>query len=322
MPAPLPPKLSGEVFTVADAHLLGVGDGRLRRRDLTRPFHGVRTPALAPSPAAASGSAAEDEDERWLRRRAVARERARQYSVQMTADQFFSHVTAAILHGLPLPARLIDRSAVDVGTSARSGRRRGRGVIGHLIPADRARIVFVDGLRVAAAVDVWCQLATVLPLDELVMVGDALVCRNRPPATMAQLEAAVHRHGGLPGARRLREAFALVRPRTDSPRETVIRLIIVRGGLPEPVVNARLVNRFGAFMAFGDLAYLLYKILVEYDGGQHRNDEKQFHRDIDRLDEPMEEGWRVIRINKTHHPRSIVYKVRTALLTRGWTPPS
>lgn len=180
-PAPLPPTLSGDVFTVADAHLLGVGDGRLRRRDLMRPFHGVRAPALAPSLAPATENKDATEDERWLRKRAVARERARQYSVQMTGDQYFSHVTAAILHGLPLPARLIERSAVDVGTSARSGRRRGRGVVGHLIPADRARIVSVDGLQVAAAVDAWCQLATVLTLDELVMVGDALVCRTHQP---------------------------------------------------------------------------------------------------------------------------------------------
>lgn len=316
-PSSLPPQLRGTSFTVADAHLLGVNDGRLRRRDLVRPFHGVRA-AAPPSTLEMPAT----ESERWARLLSGARERALQYSVRMTGDQFFSHATAAILHGLPLPTRCITRPIIDVGTSVRAGRRRGRGVAGHLVPAERARIVFVENVPVASVVDVWCQLSTVLTLDELVIVGDSLVCRQRPPATMAQLEAAVRRHAGLAGACRLREAFALVRPRSDSPRETVLRLIIVRGGLPEPQVNVRLVNRFGAFMAFGDLVYLLYKILLEYDGGQHREDEEQFHRDIDRLDEPMEEGWRVIRFNKTHLPHTIVDRVRTALLDRGWTPPS
>lgn len=318
-PASLPPQLRGASFTVADAHLLGVGDGRLRRRDLARPFHGVRAPAT-PSARSTPGAPATGA-EPWAQSLAAARERARQYSVRMTGDQFFSHVTAAILHGLPLPARCLMQPNVDVGTSVRAARRRGRGVAGHLIPAERARLVFVTNLPVASVVDVWCQLSTVLTLDELVIVGDSLVRRNRPPATMAQLAAGVARHAGLAGARRLREAFALVRPRTDSPKETVLRLIIVRGGLPEPEVNVRLVNRFGAFLAFGDTVYLLYKILVEYDGGQHREDEKQFHRDVDRLDDLAEEGWRVIRFNKTHSPHTIVERVRTALIGRGWTPP-
>lgn len=41
-----------------------------------------------------------------------------------------------------------------------------------------------------------------------------------------------------------------------------------------------------------------------------------------RLDEVMEESWRVIRINKSHlrRPAVIDYKIRTALLAAGWRP--
>ncbi len=86
-----------------------------------------------------------------------------------------------------------------------------------------------------------------------------------------------------------------------------------------------LVNRYGAFMALGDLVYVRYRILIEYDGGVHREDEKQFHKDIDRLDEPMEEGWRVIRVNNSHlgvRKHALVARIRRALLDRGWTPPA
>ncbi|TFC75942.1 hypothetical protein E3T23_14480 [Cryobacterium cheniae] len=314
-PSELPPELGDGPFSVADAHQLGVNSGRLRRSDLARPFYGVRAPlgrgqSLPPT----------SDADRWARIRAAARTRAEHYAVQMPADQFFSHATAALLHGLPLPIRLLEQSIVDVGTSVRTRRRRGKGVRGHFIPLDRVRIVRVGHLSVASAVDAWVQLSTVLTLDELIILGDSLVRRQRPPSTMAELCAAVARQAGLPGARRLREALILVRPRTDSPKETVLRLLIVRAGLPEPEVNVTLRNRFGAFMALGDLAYRRYKVLIEYDGGQHREDERQFHRDIDRLDEPMEEGWRVIRVNKSHLPQAIIARIRTALLDRGWVP--
>lgn len=241
----------------------------------------------------------------------------------MPTGQFFSHVTAALLHGLPLPLRLLEQTDVDVGTNLRTRRRKGRGVRGHLIPAEHAHVILVDQLPVSSAIDVWTQLSAVLTLDELVMLGDALVRRHKPLATMEELAAAVTRHTGHSGARRLREALTLVRPRTDSARETQTRLLIVRAGLPEPEVNPALTNRFGEFLAYGDLVYRQYKILIEYDGGHHRDDEVQFHRDIDRLDALMAEGWRVIKVNKTHlgsASHATAERIRRALLDAGWRP--
>lgn len=214
---------------------------------------------------------------------------------------------------------------IDAATSVRTRRRTGTKVRGHLIPADSVTVVDVGGLPVASVVDTWRQLCTTLTLDELIIMGDALVCRQRPPATMAELEDAVGRQAGRPGARLLREAFRHVRPCTDSPRETVLRLIILRAGLPEPEVNGEILGRFGEFLAWGDLLYRRYKVLTEYDGEGHREDEKQFHRDVDRLDALMEENWRVIRYNKSHlGPRKneIEGRIRRALIERGWHPPS
>ncbi|MGO4690258.1 endonuclease domain-containing protein [Glaciibacter sp. 2TAF33] len=241
----------------------------------------------------------------------------------MPSDQFFSHVTAALLHGLPLPRRFLERRSLDVATAVRGRRRSGVGVHGHLVPHVGMVEANTDGLGVASVVDVWCQLATSLSLDELIVVGDSLVRRQRPLATLVQLEQAVASHSGRPGVRRLREALALVRVRTDSPRETRLRLIIVRAGLPEPEVNAEIVDRYGVFLAWGDLVYPHQRVLVEYDGEQHRDDEEQFHRDVDRVDALMEEGWRVIRFNKSHlGPRQpeIIGRIRRALLERGWNP--
>ena len=115
-------------------------------------------------------------------------------------------------------------------------------------------------------------------------------------------------------------AASLVRARTDSPRETVSRLALIRAGLPEPAVNFEIRDAEGRFVAFGDLAFPQYKVLVEYDGGQHREDEKQFNRDINRLDDIMQLDWRVVRINKSHSSAQMVAKATAALRSRGWTP--
>ena len=111
-------------------------------------------------------------------------------------------------------------------------------------------------------------------------------------------------------------------PGVDSPKETVIRLMVVSGGLPEPHVNATILNRYGAFLALGDMVYPEFKVLVEYGGRHHFASEEQALRDIDRLDDLMEEGWRVIRLNKTHLGRAatVMGKVRKALMDAGWRP--
>lgn len=80
------------------------------------------------------------------------------------------------------------------------------------------------GVPAVHPVDAWCQLAVHASVTELVLVGDALVRRRKPIAQRDDLRDAVKRWAGRRGAGRLREAEALVRDRTDSPRETRLRL--------------------------------------------------------------------------------------------------
>ena len=199
---------------------------------------------------------------------------------------------------------------------------RVNGIVGHQVEAELARVAARGGLRVASPIDAWCQLSTVLWLDDLIAVGDALVRRQHPLASMDELSDAVQRWAGRRGVKRLRFAFSMVRSGVDSPKETAIRLILIRGRLPEPEVNGTILSRSGAFLAMGDLVYRGHKVLVEYDGDHHFDSVAQAHHDIDRLDRVMAEGWRVIRLNKTHLGRSdvVVNKVRTALRNAGWSP--
>ncbi|TFD64395.1 DUF559 domain-containing protein [Cryobacterium ruanii] len=241
----------------------------------------------------------------------------------MSKSDFFSHLTAARVHGLPLPFAVERTQTLDVSTEAPALRDRVCGIRGHHVAPKTIAVVEVQGLRVTSAVDTWCQLSTVLGLDDLIRIGDALVRRRHPFAVMGDLLAAVRRYSGHRGVKLLREALIWIRPGVDSPRETDLRLLLVRAGLPEPEVNGVILNRMGVKLATGDLVYRRYRVLLEYDGGQHRTDEEQYHWDIDRLDNLMEDTWRVIRINKSHlrtRPALVIRKVQTALRAAGWQP--
>jgi hypothetical protein len=176
---------------------------------------------------------------------------------------------------------------------------------------------------VVTALDAWCQLAAELTIRELVVMGDGLVRRRHPLATLAELDAAVSRHAGRRGHRKLVAALGSVWPRTDSPAETELRLDLVESGLPEPEVNVDILDSSGRLIAIGDLVYRRYRVIVEYDGDHHRRDPVQYARDIDRLDDLAGAGWRVVRFNRSHRGirrRQRLERAREALLTAGWTP--
>ncbi|MFC5928991.1 DUF559 domain-containing protein [Cryobacterium melibiosiphilum] len=296
---PLPDDFRSRPFSTREARARGVSLGRLRSADLLKPFPAVRE-VRTPTPSIDTACAS--------------------YGERMPPSQSFSHATAARLHGLPLPRRVQAAGVIEVSVELPGQCPRVVGVRGHRVTAGSVRTVLVRGFRVAAPVDTWCQLASVLSLDELIVVGDALVRRQSPPATLPELRAAVADFAGHRGAKKLREALIWVRAGVDSPRETELRLLLVRAGLPEPEINGIIRNRLGVKIATGDIVYRRYKVLVEYDGGQHRTDEEQYHWDVDRLDAIMAEGWRVIRINKSHlrTRNRAVFKVEKALTSAGW----
>lgn len=307
---PLPRALSSEPFAVAEALRLGVSEDRLRHPEFVRPFRGVRE--------LANRGTAQSTDP-WELRAADLRRRTRAFAVRMSPHHAFSHVTAAELLMLRLPGRLQTGTAIDVGSVAPARALRAAGVRRHELLARTPLTQSAEGLQVTSPIETWIALASVLRVDELIVLGDGLVCRKNPIATVDQLEEAVECAKRRPGVKKLRRAMLEIRQNTDSARETLLRLMLVRAGLPEPEINGELVNEYGAFVAFGDILYRKERVLVEYDGGGHRQDEKQFHRDINRLDDVMELDFRVIRVNKDlmERPAVLLRKVRDALERRS-----
>ena len=316
----LPDALRASGFRSSTARALGVPRGRLGRKDLAKPFHGVRVPAG--SLAILDECHLDGIDDYWHSLEAIAVARADAVRPLLADEVVLSHVTAARLLGLPLPARLRRDLSVHVSVGRCADRPQIAGVQAHFAPRDMHATVEIDGRRVTDPVQTWCALAALLRLDELVAVGDDLVRRIDPPSTMDELRAAVSRSAGRYGAKKLRAALELVRERTDSPKETELRLLLASGGIPEPIVNHPLFDARGRFIRHGDLALPHHMVLVEYNGEQHRTDVDQFRLDTEQLERIIGAGWLVVQVVKAHmtHPTRVFQRVRSALTSRGWRP--
>ncbi|MFJ6653399.1 endonuclease domain-containing protein [Microbacterium sp. NPDC091313] len=298
-----------DAFAATTAYALGLTRAQLRRAGITTPRSGVRR-MQHPPPAGETP---------WERREREHLERIGDEVARLPAGAAISHVSAAVLHGLPL--RML-RIGDDVHVTAPSdeSRRRRKGTVVHPLPRDAAGFVRPFGFAVTDPVTTWCALAATVSVDELIAIGDALVCRQNPVATLEDLHAAVRHHGQRWGVKRLRDALLQVRARTDSPRETELRLILVRGGLPEPDVNASTRGYGGRHVKWGDLVHPDYRVLTEYDGEQHRTDSAQYAKDAADIEELVASGWRVVRVRKgdMHDPAAIVARVRNALRAQGY----
>jgi hypothetical protein len=188
----------------------------------------------------------------------------------------------------------------------------------------------VDGVAVTTPARTWLDLAEHITVDELVAVGDAcvrfpypeLAGRSEPHCSIEDLKAVVSRHPGKRGIRKARLALELIRVGADSPQETALRLALMRAGLPEPVLNARVIGPDGRLGPKPDVGYPDYAVGVEYEG-EHHGAEEQVVRDISRSESYDAVGWFEVRISKRHmlnDAKAAVTKVRTALYARGWRP--
>ncbi|WP_271178586.1 DUF559 domain-containing protein [Leifsonia poae] len=235
---------------------------------------------------------------------------------RMGVERFFSHTTAARIYGLCLPREIERKAELHISTVAPRRAPKGAGVIGHRLRIDQDSLRIRSGLRVPQAVEVWCELASLLEGDDLVCAGDALLRRKNPLTEPDALRMAVEAATDRPRVDRLRRALRLIRPRTDSPMETRLRLALIRARLPEPGVNIAILDSRDSFIGFGDLVYTGARVVVEYDGDHHRSDPAQYSADVDRHWRMQNAGWQLVRLDRAHlrnNAHEAVNRVRQAL---------
>jgi very-short-patch-repair endonuclease len=233
------------------------------------------------------------------------------FARRMPAGTAFSGYTAAWLHGLDVaPCNPIE---VTIPKTFGITRRAGGSVRRAGLAA--GEIVIRKGLPATPAIRTVVELAGRTPLTEAVVVADlALHARL---LTVAQLRTYVAAHTRARGIARVRRVLDFVEPKAESAMETRLRMLLVLAGLPRPQVQVPLCDNDGRWLGRPDLLYRDQRLVLEYDGGNHRERLVDDDRRQNRL---IGSGLRILRFTAADvygAPESVVADVRRAIAARA-----
>ncbi|WP_455835415.1 endonuclease domain-containing protein [Pseudarthrobacter siccitolerans] len=331
--SPLPEEFEDRPFGQDEEMYARLSRSRLAARDLHRPSRGIRVPTSSPPDLTA-----------------LVRSHTR-----LCADTFGSLITAAEILRIPLPpwaefqpddggpvtaavgpppwgkksgahfrepGRFLHLSRRGGGTLPRR-----KGVAGHRLKVREGDLVDIDGLRLTSVARTWVDLGSVLPMDDLIVAGDAIISEHartfgepkRAMIPLPELRTFVAGASGIHGVRKAREALEHLRVGVDSPPETKLRLMLDDAGLPEFMPNCRVDDVLGR-PVWTDLGCPRFRTCIEYDGAHHLTPEQQA-LDAYRDQRVAEAGWRQVKINRIdmqRGPEWVVSRVSQALRKQGW----
>lgn len=281
--------------------------GALRRGTLVRARQGiyVSTPSASTQPA--------------QRRRQTVVIQAVALAERLTTDYWFSHSTAAVLHGL-WTWRLSDEVHVTQLGNPSVRRRTDPGVRRHwtaLPEADRGE---ADGLPVTSLERTIVDCARYLTPTAGIVVADSGI---RAGADLERVAAILDAAAGGRGVRRARQVLAEADGRSESPGESAARWIAIDGGLPRPEPNHVVSTWRGEYRL--DLAWTQQQVAVEFDGavkysgGEYGDPQARLLAEKARHDALVEAGWLVLRVTwgDLADPDLLVRRIRTALVRRA-----
>jgi hypothetical protein len=194
----------------------------------------------------------------------------------------FSHLTVAELRGWWLPAGIPHPVFVAMSNDDPRARRPGLFVCRHTQPFP---INLIEGLPVTTAAETLLAAARDLGVLDLVVMADSAL-RLKHCSLTDLLIAARQRRRGAP---LLRSVIPLLDPRSESPWESIMRVLHRAAEIPV-TPGYEVVDDFGRFVARVDLRIDGTRRAQEYDGADHR--EPQVHeRDLARDRRLLGAGW-------------------------------
>ena len=303
----LPDHLTNGSFSLRASDKAGISRTRTAAKDLVTVSRGIRVPVQSGAVGAAALRAYTDLDD----------------------TSILASLSAARVWEAPLPGGPGSDWRIHLARRRGFSFPRRANVVGHLLTFLPNEVVEYDGVRLTSPARTWLDLASVLALEELVAVGDHLVCTHGPGfpyprealCSREDLAGMVARHPGMRGVKVARAALELIRVGADSAPETRMRLALVNAGLPEPVLNYIVRDFRGVPVLWPDAAYPQWRISLQYDGQHHADPDQHLH-DIERQDRTLALGWLEIRVERRHlegDRPAVVQRVRQVLQDCGWT---
>ena len=221
-------------------------------------------------------------------------------------DAVFAGATAAWMVGLDLAPTEPVEIIVSLGSTVRSR----AGVNVRRCDLSVRDVASIRGIRATAVNRTLRDLSLRLPSIDALIAIDAAVHLGLTDAD--ELRRHADAADGGAGAHRLRSLVAHAAP-AESPMETRLRWLLIQAGLPCPQVQINLRDREQRFVGRADLYYEEARLILEYDGANHRD---RLVEDNRRQNLLLNAGFRLLRFTATdihQRPEVVVAQVRSAL---------
>lgn len=180
---------------------------------------------------------------------------------EVASSSVFSHTSAAVLHGLPVPADVLD-----VVTMIRTTPGHGDGTT-HLRVRNtallREHITELEGLPVTTLERTICDVARLSPFEWGVAAADAGL---RASADVAELHRILRLHPRLQRVSVAKRAIAVADGRAESPAESLSRVQMMRWNVPAPVLQYEVIDENGVLVARTDFGWPELGLVGEVDG--------------------------------------------------------
>ncbi len=175
-------------------------------------------------------------------------------------------------------------------------------------------VELVDGMLVTSPARTALDLACRYPVDAAVPKIDALARATK--LKMADVELLAERYSGRRGMKRARVALDLADAGAESPRETWLRLVLIRADFPRPQTQIPVYNEYKVLVAVLDMGWEDIKVGADYEGEHHWTKRTQIDNDIRRFDEVTERGWIDVRVTARDTEASIIARIAAARARR------
>jgi hypothetical protein len=147
-------------------------------------------------------------------------------------------------------------------------------------------------------------------LDDAVAHLDSLAHATNFKLSAVEELASRHRH--TRGLRQLEAVLDLVDPGAESPKETWLRLLVIRAGYPRPLTQIPVLSPDGRRRYYLDMGWEDLMLALEYDGDHHRTTRERFAYEIERAEDLHELGWTVVKAAARHRRASILQRFQRA----------
>lgn len=178
-------------------------------------------------------------------------------------------------------------------------------------------VQLIAGMRVTTPARTALDLACRYPVGAAVAAIDALARATR--LKMADVELLADRYPGRRDIRRARSTLDLVDAGAESPRESRLRLLLIRAGLPRPQTQIPVYDEWGQLVAVVDMGWEDIKVGVDYEGEHHRTTRGAFNKGIRRHETLTQLGWIDVRVTVEDTEGAIIQRVTAAIARRTCT---